>query len=325
MRVRHRHNGNPSRRIAGILALWLMVCCLAKADVETSLPPDLVLTVEEEEAAEATASFAWGHYLEIQGQGAAPEAEPHFLHALSLNPTSETILGHLVAPLYLGQKHERIVELLTPLAEQHPEAVQLQFALAQALNDTGKRDEAGRTLYRALDGTGWTEATLVRELFVHHWRAEEYKKAEKLLSKARRRRSLREQFYVEHAYATYYNARANRNDPKLSDRKRESYARNALKHAKRAVGMVEQASRIAEVAGLASMLLSLEQWEDAAELSRRARAAEHLAVPELDMVWVEALRAMGRDTEARQVLAELWPVKGPTRNAPVEVPNRVDG
>jgi tetratricopeptide (TPR) repeat protein len=78
-----------------------------------------------------------------------PKAEKAFLDSLRLNPDSKCALRVLLAEWTLKRKPKVLVEKLLPIAKLHPESVNLNLVVANALRIIKKDEEASRLLEKS--------------------------------------------------------------------------------------------------------------------------------------------------------------------------------
>jgi len=277
------------------------VACLASGP-ET--PDDLRLTAEETARSEALSRLAWGFFLQIRGKGAPGEFLRHYQEALRLAPDSELALERLITPWLVEEDYARIVETLTPIAASAPHVPRLHLVVAEALAAQGKTDEAVATLETAIDKLKIQDPRLFRELFVSYWRQKRYDDIERLLGGMRRTRGLGGGFIVEYTAAIFHSAMAQSPGVRTSPWKRKRLERRALRHARRAAELLEQADEPDDVESLAELLITLDAWEDANDLLRQARGHEELYSVELDLILAQGLQRHGKHEESLTILRE---------------------
>lgn len=282
---------------------------------------DLRLSPDEMAQSLALSHFAWGFLLQLEGTDRETQASEHLLAALTQFPHSPFILRHLVTPWLRERAFERIVTDLTPVAAAHPDAVELQLVLSQALIGLGKPAAAGLGLQGAVEATEWRDPLLVRELFLCYWQAQDYDAARRLLRRARAKPALRDHFVIQQASAVFFNAMARLTDTKdASTRERRRLERRALTHARAAARNVEQIQRPGDVASLVELFTTLEAWQDLAAFVRGLQMARPaLSSRELDLVLVRALVRQGREPEALAVLQETSQAQNLTPRHYVEI------
>ena len=103
---------------------------------------DKTLSAEGKKKAESLALFAMGCREMRERRGFTPKAQKAFIDALNLNPDSKGALKVLLTEWTLKRKPKLLVEKLLPIAQKHPEAVNLNLIVANTLRLLSKSDEA---------------------------------------------------------------------------------------------------------------------------------------------------------------------------------------
>ncbi len=273
-------------------------------------PGDLQLSAAEVAQSEALSHFAWGFFLQMDGRGDATDFQKQYLDALRQAPDSGIILEQLVTPWVVERNFAKIVETITPIAQENPGNPQLQVVLTQALLAQNKTSDAIAHLEEALRKGKSFDPMLFRELFTCYWREKRYDDAKGLLRRSRKKPELRGHFSVEHAAAVFYNAMAYRPDAELTPRGQKRLARRSLKHARKAVARIAQAERPVDVESLAELLVTLEAWEDLVDLLQAARTVTRFASPTLDLLLAQGLNRLGKPEEMLAVLQSVTQYDG---------------
>lgn len=313
----------PFLKQCACIAAGLVVLSICGSNVrgelaETAAPDDLVLTDAQLQQSRALSHFAWGLLMQLDGKVDFDAVAEEYLAALRYEPDSTLVLEHLISPYFVARKFDKIVEVLGPFAEAHPEQSQVQLVLADALQAQSRNDEAAEVLTRALDGCDWREPILLRELFVSLWREKRYTDVRHVLAKAWSRKNLRTHFVVEHATALFYHAlflakdRGNGSDAAALGAELEdlpsagSLGRRARRHALRASHLLREAERPGDVESLANVLLNLGLEADALAMLREACGMARFSEdPTLQLLLARSLVSAGETSEALRVLRKL--------------------
>jgi len=231
--------------------------------------PDLFLSPQSTADADALAHFACGYLLDLEGKGGSGQASAQYLSALRLCPDSSAILERLIGPWLIQREYEKITRVLGPLGETHPEAVNLQLVISEALAAQKKVPQAVALIEKALDARDWGEPLLFRQLFVYYWQQKEFPKIEELIARARRHVAMRDRFVVLHAAAAYWNARSHSPELRGKPRRRRSFGRRALRWARRAAANAGDANRAEDIVTLARLFLERGETREAEILLRQ--------------------------------------------------------
>ena len=275
---------------------------------DEGFPPaaeDLLLTPDEAAASEALSAFAWGLFLQMEAKVKPDRFIEHYRSALERLPDSDVILQHLVMPWLLERNFAKIVEAVGPIAADNPSVARLQLITTQALLAQDRTDDAISLLRQALEHGGWSDARLVRELFVCYWREKRHNDVRRLLRQARGKLGREGTFFVEHAAAVFCDALAHVPEDQPSGRRKRRLEGRALAHARKAFGAITQADRPEDLETLANLFLTYEAWDELARLGRFAREKDGFASPELDILLVGALQRLGEEEECESVLRSV--------------------
>ena len=161
-------------RLQAMLAVACLGACLSPvcgSAAKSETPPDLLLGAAEIARSAALSNFAWGLLLQLEaGDQNSTDFLAYYEKALRLAPESRVVLEHLVTPWLVERRVDKIVEVLAPVADAHPEQPHLLLVLVQALVAQGKSDEAIMRLQRVLHDVSPAEP-LGRHVDLRHRRS----------------------------------------------------------------------------------------------------------------------------------------------------------
>ncbi len=285
------------------------------AQLGQATPPDLELGTDARRRADAYAQFAWGFYLLQQSDDSFEMARQHLLRALSALPESEFILGHFVASTMERQGYEGVAEALPPLAEDNPQAVQLNLVAAEALAAVDRTATAVERLEACGKHTDWENADLIRRTAVLLWQSEQPEKMQAFLERLLEKDSLRASFDLQYMAAMYY--RSMLEEPPGEDKDDESTADSALErrckrhrkrmlhHARQAAALVRDLESERDLRQLTDLLETYEAWEALASMLGKALNSPRLSTIPLRLLHAESLAKSGQHGEALTTLREL--------------------
>ncbi len=290
-------------------------------------PEDLILDPAREKQTRALQHFAWGLHIQ-QRNPASPSAYRHFQKALLQMPHSKYLLRSLTAPLYGQGKYERLVELLTPVAKQNPDAIEVQITLAEAFIALQKPEKAIEILHNARRHFETPSPRIVCELARCHWFRKDYRTAHRLLRKAVKGGGLSENPSVRYCLALNYHRWAQHRTAKPSspkdDQKKDnkprpempstSHLRNrAAEEAANAANLIRKKGQLdyTHVRTLGNLLRRYEKWDTLSEFLQRVHNEKLTEWRRtLDAILAESLVRTGQTSKAVRVLNELKNTRG---------------
>jgi tetratricopeptide (TPR) repeat protein len=243
-------------------------------------------------------------FLQYQGERPFTDVAPYYLRALQLAPESRTVFDHLVTPWLMHKEYGEIIAKIGPVAVANPQITRLQLVYVDALKATKDTERAISHLRNVLERTDWADPVVLRELSVCLWREQKHDDVRALLREARRKKALRGSFVLAHAEAMFYNAMASSDEVKAEgERAVEKMQERALKAARRAVDVAQNAEREADLESLGQVLATGEAWNDLLVLTEKAEGK--VQGPDVLILKLKALEQLGRLEEAIRLLEAM--------------------
>lgn len=287
------------------------------AKLRQATPSDLELGTDAKLRADAHAQFAWGFYLLQQADDSFEAAREHLLRALSALPESEFILGHVVAAIMDRQGHEGVAEALLPLAEDNPQAVQLNMVTAEALAAVDRTATAVERLKACGKHTDWENTDIIRRTAVLLWQSGQLEQMQVFLERLLEKDSLRASFDLQYLAAMYHRSRLeepsgedeNEDEESTADsaleRRRKRHRERMLHHARQAAALVRDLQSERDLRQLTDLLETYEAWEALAAMLGKALNSPRLSTIPLRLLHAESLVKSGQHEEALTTLREL--------------------
>ena len=183
---------------------------------------------------DALSHYGWGYYLSDFTKTDWEKAHKHYLTAIKNDPYSDFLIKEILRfwSLYDSYNNtDQIIENLGKIAKDNPSAIKLNLTVANAYIAKEEFNSGQDLLVNVLRHVKWTEPLLIKALAQCHLGAGEIRKGDKLFRHATSERNLRGDYHVEKTAADFYNSIANKDDYRISERKRLEYQTLAYQHA----------------------------------------------------------------------------------------------
>lgn len=240
----------------------------------TSRPPRPadVLDAEGATLAEAQAAYMWAHGL-AQSPDTQHEAATWYARAIDARPNDDPPLAEFLGLWSPGRRAAAVRHYLKPVARRHPQATNLNLAVARAHLELGEDRAALQRLWR-LEPTNRRQATvLVHEQTMAYRRCGHLRRAHELLTGATTG-PLANDFLAHYTATVFYDQVAYATDTRLTLHTRYDWQVLAYRHAVAATALPVAAADTQRVVGLAGFLLAADFVEYATAMLERLHATD---------------------------------------------------
>lgn len=258
-------------RLFIILLAWItlfagtMSADLIDAD---SVPEDLRLDEENLKISNALGYFARSVFLAYGG--ASPETFQSYLSkALREVPESKELLNHAAIPYLRRGDFKGLVKMLSPIAEDNPEALSLHVFLGLMCRRAEMLDEGVNVFEHIAYNLNDYEPLVIRELSAFYWATDQQKKIPVLLKKANWEKEFKDHFVVDFVWALYHKGMASQERENGRKKAADRHQKRAIKHARRAAELFGPEESLKSCETLAEVFIDNGEYLAAASLFQK--------------------------------------------------------